>query len=197
MSQGPPLRPARTSSEEPRQRFSWPPTEDELSQYASESQRPETTFEEAVLEADEPPAVDALPAAVTIGLYASETDAARFPAFPQEASPSPAESELAPVGGPLATLFPLPETDRFPATSSSSPASWTPVEGVETPSDDEDFEYSWSEATSTSEIVVSPGATAVDPPEPGDFAGEIAHLQALIEGLTQKIEWRVHSAGRR
>ena len=197
MSQGPPPRPARKPSEAPRQRFSWPPTEDELSQYGSENLRPDTLFEEAVLEAGEPPAVDALPAAVTIGLYASETDAALLPDCSQEPAPSPADSELGTVGGPLATLVPLPETEPFPASSSSLPASWMPEDVRETSSDDEDFEYSWSEATSTSGIVVSPGATAVDPPEPGDFAGEIAHLQALIEGLTQKIEWRAHNIGRR
>jgi hypothetical protein len=168
-----------------------------LSQYASEDLRPDATFEEAVLEPIEPAAVEALPAAVTIALYASETDGARLPAFPQEASPSAPESEPAPVGGSLATLFPLPETEPFAATSSSAPVSWTSQGAAETPSDDEDLEYSWSGAASPSGIVVSPGATAVDPPEPGDFAGEIAHLQALIEGLTQKIEWRVHNAGRR
>ena len=197
MSQGPPLRPARKSSEEPRQRFSWPPTEDELSQYGSENVPPDTTFEEAVRDAGESPAVEALPAPVTIGMYASETDAVRLPAFPQEASPSPADSDLALVVEPPAALFPLPETEPFPADASPPPASWTPVDKAETPSDVEDFEYAWSEATSVSGIVVSPGAIAVDPPEARDFAGEIAHLQALIEGLTQKIEWRVFNSGRR
>jgi hypothetical protein len=42
-------------------------------------------------------------------------------------------------------------------------------------------------------IAVSPAAPAVAAPGPDDFAGEIAHLQALIEGLTRKIEWRTTS----
>ena len=172
-------------------RFSWPPTEDELSQYRAEGLRPDTEFEETRLEAAEPRPVDASPAEETIGLFPAEARAARLPAFPQEASLSPSDSELAPVGLPPAALFPVPETDPFPDTSSSAPGSWTPVDGAETPSDDEDLEYSWSEATSTSGIAVSPGATAVDPPATGDFADEIVHLQALIEGLTQKIEWRI------
>ena len=171
-------------------RFSWPPTEDELSQYGAEGLRPDTEFEETRLEAAEPRPVDASPAAETIGLFPSEARAVQLPAFPQDALPSPSDSGLAPVDVPPAALFPLPETDPFPDTSSSSPESWTPVDGAETPSDDEDLEYSWSEATPTAEITVSPGATAVGPPGTGDFADEIVHLQALIEGLTQKIEWR-------
>ena len=108
-------------------RFSWPPTEDELSQYGAEGLRPDTEFEETRLEAAEPRPVDASPAAETIGLFPSEARAARLPAFPQEASASPSDSGPAPVGVPPAALFPLPETDPFPDTSSSAPGSWTPA----------------------------------------------------------------------
>ena len=44
---------------------------------------------------------------------------------------------------------------------------------------------------STSGIAVSPSATTLDLPGTGDLADEIAHLQALIGGLTQQIEWRI------
>lgn len=200
MSQGPPTRPVRKSSEVPRGRFNWPPTEDELSQYGAENPRPDTELEEAGLEAWEPPPVDASPAPDTIGLYPSETSAARLAAFPREASP-PSDSRLARLDGPSPALLPLPEPEPEPepflAASSAAPESWTPVDGAQVPSDDEDFEDSWSEATSTSGMAVSPPETAGDPPGPGDFAGEIAHLQALIEGLTQKIEWRPHNVARR
>ena len=46
---------------------------------------------------------------------------------------------------------------------------------------------------STSGIAVSPSATALDLPGTVDLADEIAHLQALIRGLTQQIEWRIPS----
>jgi hypothetical protein len=177
-------------------RFNWPPTEDELSQYGVESLRPDAEIEEAGLEAGESPPVDASPATDTIGLYPSETDAARLGAFPREASP-PSDSGLALLGGPPAALFPLPEQEPEPEpflAISSAPESWTPVDGAQMPPDGEDFEHSWSEATATSGMAVSPPATAVDPPGTGDFAGEIAHLQAMIEGLTQKIEWRSHGS---
>jgi hypothetical protein len=177
-------------------RFSWPPTEDELAQYGAEGLRPDPEFEETRLEAGEPPALTASPAADTIGLFPSETRPARLAAFPLDASPSPSDSGLGPVGGPPAALFPLPETEPFPAAS-SSPGPWTPVDGAQTPSDAEDFEYSWSEATSISGIAVSPGATAVDLPGTGNFADEIVHLQALIEGLTRKIDWRISNAAGR
>ena len=48
---------------------------------------------------------------------------------------------------------------------------------------------------STPGIVVSPAA--FDPPGTGDFADEIAHLQALIDGLTRKIDWRFPNAAGR
>jgi hypothetical protein len=147
MSQRPPTPPERRSSEEPRVRFNWPPTEDELAQYAAEGLRPDTEFDAAGLEGEEPPAGDASPATETIGQFLSER-AARLPVFPQEASPSPSPSDsgLDLAGAPPAALFTLPEPPR---------------------------------------------ATAVDPSGTGDFADEIAHLQALIEGLTKKIEWRI------
>ena len=151
MSQGPPTRPARKSSEAPRVRFSWPPTDDELAQYGREDPRSDTESEEAALEASEPRAEDASPAADTIGLFPSETLAAPLPALPREAPP---------------------------------------VDGARGASDGGDFEQSWSDATSTSGIAVSPGATVVDPPVRGDLADEIANLQTLIEGLTQELEWR-------
>jgi hypothetical protein len=161
MSQGPPTRPARKPSEEPRVRFNWPPTEDELAQYGGGNLRPETEFEETALQARKARGVDASLATGTAGLFASET-----------------------------------EPEPFPAPS-SVPESWTPVDGARTPSDDEDFEHSWVEATSISGIAVSPAPTAVDPPGTGDFADEVAYLQALIEGLTQTIEWRLPTVTRR
>jgi hypothetical protein len=196
MSQGPPTRPLPTSSEEPRLRFNWPPSEDELAQYGAENLRSDSEFEEAGFEAGELPPIDASPATETISQYPSETRAPRLAAFPPDASP-PSDSGLALLGGPPAALFPLPEQEHDPepepfrATSSSAPESWTPVDGAQTPSDDGDFQHSWSEATSASGIAASPGAAAVDPSGTGGFADEIAHLQALIEGLTHKIEWRI------
>ena len=148
MSQGPPKRPSRQPSAEPRVRFNWPPTEDELAQYGAESLRPATGFEEAELDAGGLPPIDASPPTDTIGLFPSERRAARLPGFPPEVPPSPSDPGLALIGGP-------------PSTS-----------GIASPN-------------------------AFDPPGTGDFADEIAHLQALIEGLTRKIDWRIPNAARR
>jgi hypothetical protein len=188
MSQGPPTHPPR-KSDKPRARFSWPPTEDELAQYGAESPRPDTEFEEAGREADEPRALDVSPATDLVALFPSETHAAGLPAFRQEASPSSSDAGLADVAVPPAALFTLPEPEPVRATSSSPLESGIPVHDAPTAFDDECFEHSRSEAASTSGVAVSPGAAAVDPSGARGLADETAHLQALIEGLTQKIEW--------
>ena len=126
MSQGPFIPPARSSSKEPRVRFSWPPTDDELSQYGAEDRQRDPDLAEAGLEASEPVTGDVPPAPVTIDLFPSEASAPALPVLAQEIS---------------------------------SP----------------------------------PSAAAVDSSGTGDFADEIAQLQALIDGLTQKVEWRIPS----
>ena len=189
MSQGPSTRPARPSSKEPRARFNWPPTDDELAQYGVEGPPRDPEFTDAGLEAGEPVVGDDSPAPATIGLFPSETWEPQLSALPPEASSPQFDSELA--GDPPAALFTLPEPEPFRAASLSAPESWTSGDRVLTPSDGEGVEDSRSAAPSASGIALSPGATAVDSPGTDDFAGEIAQLQALIEGLTQKIEWRI------
>jgi len=197
MSNGPPTRPVRTSSEEPPVRLKWPPTDDDLAQYAQESLRRDTEVEEAGLEAAELLVVDVSPAADTIALFPSETRAPRPAALTPEMSPTPSDSGLVMAGGPPAALFTLPEPEPILAAPSGLPHSWTPGAEPQTRPDGEDLEPSSAEAAWTSGIAASPTAPAVFAPGTDDFAVEIAHLQALIEGLTQKIEWRIPSvAGR-
>jgi hypothetical protein len=67
----------------------------------------------------------------------------------------------------------------------------TPDDELLRRSDREDLEQSRRAATPTPGIAVSPMTTGLDAPSTGDLADEIAHLQALIEGLAQKVEWRI------
>jgi hypothetical protein len=146
-----------------------------------------TELEEAATHAGEPFAGDVSLAPDAIGLFASETHRA----VPQEASPTPSDSGLALVGDRPRAQCTLPEPESFPLAASS--ASSTPGDPPQTRSDDEDLEHARIEVTSTSGVAASASATAVDLAGAADLAGEIAHLQALIEGLTQTIEWRIPS----
>ena len=189
MSQGPSTRPARTSSKEPRARFNWPPTEDELAQYGVEGPQRDPEFTEARFEAGEPVVGDVSPAIETVGLFPSETSAPPLPALPPEASSPPSSWEFA-VDPPPA-LFTLSEPEPFRGVSFPPPESWTPGDRAQTLSDGEDSEDFRSDASPAAGIVVSPRASAVDSSGTDDFTGEIARLQELIEALTQKIEWRI------
>jgi hypothetical protein len=190
MSQGPSTRPARTSSKEPRARFNWPPTEDELAQYGVEGPQTDPEFTEAGFEAGEPVVGDVPPALETVGVFPSETSAPPLPAFPADAlSPPPSSWEF--DVDPPSALFTLSEPEPFRSASFPPAESWTPGDRAQTLSDGEDSEDFRSDAPPASGIVVSPGATAVDLSGADDFAGEIARVQELIEALTQKIEWRI------
>src|SRR5687768_17309188 len=140
MSDGPRTRPVRTPSKEPRVRFTWPPTDDELSQYTQETLRRDPEVEAAGLEAGEPRAVGVSPAPDTIGLFPSETRAARPAALTQETSPTPSDAGLDLAGDPLAALFTLPEPEPVRAALSGLPHSWTPGAEPQTHSDGEDLE---------------------------------------------------------
>jgi hypothetical protein len=195
MSQGPSTPPARIASKEPRTRFNWPPTDDELAQYGVEAQYGDPELTEAGLDAGEPVAADVSPPTATVGLFPSETCAPERPGLPPEASSPPAYWDFA-VDAPAA-LFTLSEPEPFLDAPLSAPASWTPGDQAETPSDSEDSEDFRSDAPPASGMAVSLGATAADSPGTDDFAAEIAQLQALIEALTQKIDWRIPNvAGR-
>ncbi len=185
MSEGPRRRPVRTSSEEPRVRFNWPPTNDELAQYAPER---DTQFEAAGIQPSEPLEVEVRPATDPLALFPSETRAPRAPAVPQETSQTLCDSGLALVGDRPAALFPLPEPEPARVGASSPPQSGTPGDGTQTHDNGEDLEHATTEAMSTSGIAVSPSATTLDLRGTGDLADEIAHLQTLIGGLTEQIE---------
>ena len=189
MSQGPSTRPARTSSKAPRARLNWPPTDDELAQYGVEGPRTHPEFTEAELEVGEPVMADVSPAPVTVRLFPSETCAPELSALPPEAASPPFDSELA--GDPPAALFTQRELEPFRTPSFSAPKSWAPGDWVQTPSDGEESGDFGCDAPSASRIAVSPRAAAVGSPGTDDLADEIAQLQALIEELTQKIEWRI------
>ena len=189
MSHGPLIRPVRTPSEGPHLRFNSPPTVDTFAPDSPEGPQKNPEFEAAETEPGEPVEVDVSDAADALDLFPSETRAPWFPAVPQAASQAPSDSGLAMVGDRAAALFPL--TEAFRADAASLPQSWTLGDGVQTRYDGEDFGHARTEAMPTSGIAMSPSATALDLSGTGDLADEIAHLQALIGGLTQPIEWRI------
>jgi hypothetical protein len=189
MSQGPSTHPARVSAKAPRARFNWPPTDDELAQYGVEGPPGDPEFIPVELETGEPVVGDEPPAPATVGLFPSETGAPALSALPPDAFSPSFASEF--TGEPPAASFTLPEPEPFRAAPVAAPESWTPEDWVQTPFDGEALEDSRRDAPPASGIAVSPGAAAVDAPGTDDLAGEIAQLQALIEALTQKIEWRI------
>ena len=94
------------------------------------------------------------------------------------------------VGSRTAAPFSLPEPEPSRPASSLAQSS-TPGDGALKRSDGEDIEHSRTEVAPTSGIAVSPGAAAFNVPGTGDLADEIAHLQALIDGLTETVERRI------
>jgi hypothetical protein len=132
-----------------------------------------------------------LPETDALALFPSETPGPRLPAVPQETFQTPSVSGPARVGDRPAALSPPPEPEPFRGASSFPPESSTPGGGAQTRDDGEDLAHARAEPVSTSGIAVSPSATALDLPGPGDLADEVAHLQALIGEFTRPIEWRI------
>ena len=157
-----------TSSTGPRPRFNWPPTDDDLAEYRDELVQRSTDVEDAGIQED-PLAVDVSPGTDAIAL------------FPSEAPPR--------------TILPQPEQTRTRPALSPRPS--TPGDSVQARSGGEELEHCRTEDRSTSATAVSPSAAGRDLPGSADLVDEIAHLQALIEGLTQKIEWRIPTVSRR
>ena len=201
MSHRLPPPPVRTPSKEPRAHFDWPPTDD-LAPYRGELLQRDTEVEDAGIQADQPLAVDVSPATDAMALFPSEAQGRRLPAVPDQPSPTASDSRIAVVGDRLAAeaeyqklvnrlrvILPEPEPFRAGPACSSQPS--TPGDSAQARSPGDDLEHSSTEATSTSAIAVSPSASARDLPASADLADEIAHLQTLIEELTQKIDWRI------
>ena len=131
MSNAPPKRSLPAWSEKPSADSNWPPTEDPLAQYPSESEHSETIFDETGVETAEPSGAPTSPASA-------------------------------------------PPTSFEPRYAAFDP----------TRSDVEDTTPSGIENSATSGIAVAQSETALDGTSAGGLAAEIAHLQALIEGLT-------------
>ena len=67
---------------------------------------------------------------------------------------------------------------------------------VEAPMGDEGEIRPGVEDSSIPGVAVAQREYAVDADSPGEWAAEIARLQELMDGLTQKLEWRIERAGR-
>ena len=84
------------------------------------------------------------------------------------------------------SVAPTSPASAPPASSEPRYAAfdWPPVDECPTRSDVEDPTPSGIENSATSGIAVAQSETALDGTSAGGLAAEIAHLQALIEGLT-------------
>ena len=198
MNHGPARRPARASSKKPRAHFNWPPTDDDLAEYREELLQRSTEVEHAGIQADQQLAVDVSLPTGAIALFPSEAPGSALPAVLDQPSPTSFDSRLALVGDRPAARVILRQPESLRTRPASSPQPSTSGDSAQARSGGADLEHSRTEATSTSGsgIAVSPSSAAGDLPGSADLADEIAHLQALIEGLTQKIEWRIPTVGR-
>jgi hypothetical protein len=195
MSYRPPTRPARIASE-PRARFNWPLTDDELTQhrqYSRESSERDPEFGAPGSRSGEPFAMDGSLSTDGLTVFPPEMDAlslfpSEIPSVPQKTSQTPSGSGLDILGERPAAPFPLPEPLR---AACSPPQSRTPRDDSQARDDGDDLAHARTETDSTAGIAVSPSSTALHLPGPGGLAGEIAHLQALIGELTQPIEWGI------
>ena len=162
MSYVPPKRSLSASSTKPDAAINWPPTDEELAEYRK------TVFDAIGVTTGEPPVALASPALHAASVAPSEA-LAQLPAgaIAQEPSP-PSSSELR-----------YPE---FDCPLGAEGPTW---------SDAEDPTQSGTEDPSLSRIAVAQSKIALGGTSPGEWAAEIARLQALIEGLTQKVEWRI------
>lgn len=179
-----------------------------MAQYPGEPLQRDTEVEDAGIQADQPLAVEVSLATDALALFSSEERGPRLPAVPDQPSPAPSDSRLAVVGDRPAAEAEyqklvnrlrviLPEPEPFRAGPASSPQPSTPGDSAQARSDGDYLEHSRTGATSTSASAVSLSAAARDLPGSADLADEIAHLQTLIEELTQKIEWRIPTGSRR
>jgi hypothetical protein len=106
----------------------------------------------------------------------------------------PPDEELAQCFATLQSETALDGTGVKTAEPSVAPDLLAPhttsVDAAETPAQP-DPKHSGIEDSLTSGIAVAQRETALDGTRAGEMAAEIAHLLTLIEGLTQKIEWRI------
>ena len=196
MSNTPPKRFHLASSQKPHADFNWPLTDEEVAQSRLETLQRLYGYVDSRPTDDEP-----LPSAVEPLHSAVEKPH-------PDVNPPPTDEEL--TEGGIATVqgqtvfsgaaakraepFVAGATLAADATSAVPDASselWDarfdrpPGTEVPTPPEAEHPEYAGTDGSP--EIAVAPNETAIDETSAGDWAAEIARLQALIEGLTEQV----------
>ena len=106
----------------------------------------------------------------------------------------PTDEELVQYGGK--TSASQPPAPAF--AQAVTPPSFSEPPGAEFDwtLQDEGLTRAGAEDPTTLRVAVAQNETALDGTSPGEWVAEIARLQELIEGLTQKLEWRVKPVGR-
>lgn len=200
MSYAPPKRSVPVSPKKPHSDFSWPPTDEQLAHNFDES-----AFEGMNPTMAEPPTgADPSTALVAPEEPFLVPDESLWqvpnPAIgrEQQVPPMPPDPEPAAARDREAAIF-----ESLDAELSESPFlepryeafDSRPGEEGSTLSDGEDASHSGNEHSTTSEVAMAERESALDTTSVGDWAGEIAHLQALIEGLTQKLDVSTRAHG--
>ena len=188
MSHAPAPRPVPPSPKKPCSGLTWPPPDEDLEE--SPEHRPQTPAEikDGGMQAVHPLAVEISPETDALTLFLSEGPVVDPPA------PPPSDSSLGVSGARPVARIVRRRPEALQTSPDCSPPSSSPADSTQARSDGEDREHSGTEPTSTSDIAVSPSAAGALRGST-DLADEIAHLQTLIEQLTEKIDWRIPADG--
>jgi hypothetical protein len=175
--------------EKPHPDCNWPPTDEEPADGGIEAFQSETVFDGTGVKTAEPLVARAATApAATSAVPPGTPTQLPTAAIRHETSRMPADRGRAMARDEQAAMFNGHAPEASPDASSEPWEAWFADE-VATPSEAEHPEYAGMDASS--DIAVAQNETALDETSAGDWAAEIARLQALIEGLTEKVEWRI------
>ena len=181
--------------------FNWPPTDEELEQSRAETvQRLERYLQQRPVDEDPQWANDTERRAL-------ERPPVKFDWLPTRQGRAQArietgQTEPAFTGDAAAvdTPEPLVETDPQPAAAfvENLPVEFTDAPDIETATAAAEAEDLIHADVEDSTLGGAAAQSAIEP-EPGeggasDWGAEIARLQGLIDGLTEKLEWRVTNA---
>jgi hypothetical protein len=167
----PPKRSQPGSPEKPHAGFNWPPTDDELAQYTLGIWAVQNAFDKPHADFNRPPPDEELGAH---GIDAVQSEAAFDEIGVRTAEPSVAPPSLPASSEPQYDLSDGPQRDEGP-----------------TPSDADDSTHSGVWCSRMSAIAGAQSDTALDGTWAREWTAEIARLQALIEELTEPLEWRI------
>ena len=166
-----------------------------MAQYRIGTLESETAFNEKGVKTAEPlVAAASLPPRATAAVPPEMPAQVPSPAIARDSLPMPADPGPATARAREAAMFDRAEPSPLASSEPQCAApDCPPGDGGPTRSDAEDPNPSGIEDST----IVAQSDTALDGTSAGERAAEIAHLQALIDGLTQKVEWRIDQRHKR